>query len=666
MFTIIISEKGGADRREAFDRSEINVGRVQGNDLMLAKGNVSKHHARLLYRDGRFIVTDLKSTNGTYVNGRKISQATIVREGDKIYVGDFVLRLETGNSGASEAPGEAAAVRSSNRASASAARNAALSSAPPAGRTVPPPSPGVPVVAGGANGGQSPPFPVRREPQSSVSHVSHFPLEREPDSESAPDLLAQVPGSGRVREDSSGNSPDGTGPLAIRVGEVSSVERLPSDVLARGMRPADGETPEQVAYRRTLAALIERVGDLIDLSPLAASDAVENGLSQRIDEAVQRQGRAMLAEGSAASSVDVEQLSRDALRELLGLGPIGPLLEDEEVSEVHVAHYDSVLVVGSGAPAFALPAFTSEAGLARAVARLIGQSGVPARPDEWVVERRLARGARMVALMPPVASGVSLTIRKGRRVQATLAGLLSARAVSSSMVAFLAACVEARSNVLVVGSGTAAVVSTIAALLSTARAGERIAIVGGADEIVVGDASAIALPADDGGTQGAESVRAATRLGTDRLVVMSLAGDVAAATVDAIGGGCEGVIAGVRAPSLRHAVARLAAQVALARPGASIEVAREAVGESFDVAVELSRPGDGRLRVLRVAELAGADVNGVTIRDLFVAASAAESRGGTTPDFAATGARPRFTQEFAARGIKLDEGLFKKAKSQSQ
>src|SRR5690349_23814152 len=94
MFAIVISEKGGAERRETFDKSEINVGRVQGNDLMLPKGNVSKRHARLLFRDGRVIVTDLKSTNGTYVNGRKIAQATIVREGDKIYVGDFVLRIE--------------------------------------------------------------------------------------------------------------------------------------------------------------------------------------------------------------------------------------------------------------------------------------------------------------------------------------------------------------------------------------------------------------------------------------------------------------------------------------------------------------------------------------------------------------------------------------------
>lgn len=94
MFAVIISEKGGAERRETFDKPELKVGRVQGNDLVLPKGNVSKHHAKLLFKDGRFIVSDLNSTNGTYVNGRKIAQATIVREGDKVYVGDFVIRLE--------------------------------------------------------------------------------------------------------------------------------------------------------------------------------------------------------------------------------------------------------------------------------------------------------------------------------------------------------------------------------------------------------------------------------------------------------------------------------------------------------------------------------------------------------------------------------------------
>src|SRR5687767_13935366 len=73
---------------------------------MLQKGNVSKRHARLLYRDSRFIVTDLNSTNGTYVNRRRISQATIVREGDRIYIGDFVLRVELGEGGADLSGGE--------------------------------------------------------------------------------------------------------------------------------------------------------------------------------------------------------------------------------------------------------------------------------------------------------------------------------------------------------------------------------------------------------------------------------------------------------------------------------------------------------------------------------------------------------------------------------
>lgn len=94
-FAIVIHEKGGSERRELFQSSEITLGRVQGNDLMLPKGNVSKRHAKMLYRDGRFIITDLNSTNGTYVNRRRITQATIVRDGDRVYIGDFILRIES-------------------------------------------------------------------------------------------------------------------------------------------------------------------------------------------------------------------------------------------------------------------------------------------------------------------------------------------------------------------------------------------------------------------------------------------------------------------------------------------------------------------------------------------------------------------------------------------
>src|SRR5262245_64494632 len=94
MFSITVTEKGGEQRRLDFDKPEITIGRVQGNDVILPKGNVSKRHARIVLKDAKFIIVDLKSTNGTYVNGRKITSPLVVKETDKIYIGDFILGVE--------------------------------------------------------------------------------------------------------------------------------------------------------------------------------------------------------------------------------------------------------------------------------------------------------------------------------------------------------------------------------------------------------------------------------------------------------------------------------------------------------------------------------------------------------------------------------------------
>jgi predicted component of type VI protein secretion system len=94
-FAVVIHEKGGQPRRQEFSRSEVTIGRVQGNDIVLPKQNVSKRHSRIVLKNGKFVITDLKSTNGTYVNGRKISTPAVIKETDKIYIGDFVLSTET-------------------------------------------------------------------------------------------------------------------------------------------------------------------------------------------------------------------------------------------------------------------------------------------------------------------------------------------------------------------------------------------------------------------------------------------------------------------------------------------------------------------------------------------------------------------------------------------
>ena len=96
MFTVIITEKGGESRRSGFDKLEVTIGRVQGNDIVLPKGNVAKRHSRIVLKDGKFIVADLKSTNGTYVNGRKIVNPQVLRDTDKVYIGDYILSVEGG------------------------------------------------------------------------------------------------------------------------------------------------------------------------------------------------------------------------------------------------------------------------------------------------------------------------------------------------------------------------------------------------------------------------------------------------------------------------------------------------------------------------------------------------------------------------------------------
>src|SRR6202007_376527 len=94
MFAILINEKGGEQKRLDFDKPEITIGRVQGNDIILPKGNVSKRHSRIVLKDGKFIIVDLKSTNGTYVNGRKITSPLVVKDSDKIYIGDFIVGVD--------------------------------------------------------------------------------------------------------------------------------------------------------------------------------------------------------------------------------------------------------------------------------------------------------------------------------------------------------------------------------------------------------------------------------------------------------------------------------------------------------------------------------------------------------------------------------------------
>ncbi len=422
-------------------------------------------------------------------------------------------------------------------------------------------------------------------------------------------------------------------------------------------RPMPRETPKQAARRTALTAIVRRVSDVVNLAALERSPEVPSDLREQINRAAYEQAKAMRASGEAGDGIDVDVLARDAVRELAGLGPLEPLLEDTEATEIHVVRADCVLVRKGGQTILADPPFTSELAVARVLSRLVHQSGEPIRPGDTIVDRRLASGQHLVAIGPPHSGHWVLTIRKRVRIEGSLDELVRVGAMSRPMAVFLEACILARTNLLVVGLGAGTVAPTLCALASAAPAGERIAVLQDEAEFAIAHAQLVSLWLNDHAS-GEHLVRAAARLGADRLVVPSLGGAVSGALVDCIGEGVEGVLAGIAAPSLRQGLARLAAQVCTARPGTSMEAARELVGESFDVTVEVGRGAEGKLRVLRLSELTGADVKGVTARDLFLS----NADAGGEPVFVVTGTTPRLAHEFAARGIRLDAALFRRAR----
>lgn len=701
MFSVVISEKGGAERHEAFDRTEINVGRVQGNDLMLPKGNVSKRHARLLCRDGRFIVTDLKSTNGTYVNGRKITQATIVHEGDKIYIGDFILRIDTSSALRVTAPvGDAildmpseptsqpstggptvpprpfdgAPSPSSADDACAGAQRASEEIEPfvvpaparipgPATRAMPAPPdvpaelrpplptspearPSAPILSTTArsSGGGGPPLPVVPMPAARTL----------PPSASVPPSMPTLPPGVTLPLPTTLASAPATLPPATPT--ALSVKRRPTPP---GAPQPSNVTPSTDAHSATLALLVGRIGDDVDAAASDSGAPLDAAMVERVGRAIDDRLASMRSAGELPAEVDAIALATEARLETCSFGPLGPLLADEDVTEIRVLRHDLVVPTSGSGKALSEVGFSGEAALRRAVRRLCWRSGTPLDAGERYVERRMPDGVRLFAVMPSRPDqGVSVSIRKPQRAVLTLEDLVRSGTISRAMASLLAQCVSARANILVTTSGGAEAVPMLGALVGAGGASDRAIVLQARDEVVLAATRALTLLVGETPEDDARAARAAARLRPDHLLVSAFAGPIVAAVIDALGEGLEGVIAVTHAPSLRLAVARLAAELASARPGMTPESARESLASSFDLAIEVARLRDGRHRVLRIAEL-GSDSNGVVLKDVVTFVVERTAAGGALEGtFHSTGHVPKIAEDLAARGLAFDSTLF--------
>jgi pilus assembly protein CpaF len=610
VFAVVVHEKGGTERREQFETAELTVGRVQGNELMLPKGNVSKRHARLLYRDGRFIVTDLNSTNGTYVNRRRITQATIVREGDRIYVGDFVLRIEVPG-------GEGEAVVSE------ASRPELVSSPDEVSTTGP--SPGAPNLAASSGGTAS-------------------------DDDLEP---TRMPGPGRtIAPPRPPSSAAGSDP-PHRPGSFPANETTGTHHVGRTTQD-DSPSYERNALASVLNAVVEAVAERLGAAAFEAPLAAD--LPERVEPILRELvGKASSAK-DAPLSLSPDRLLNLARDELLELGPIGNLLADASVSEIGVVRFDQVVAARAGRSVAVEPGFSSERALGWTIARLRSDAIQGGSDSEF----RLEGGSRVSVHVGATGRAACVLIRKAERVALTLDELVRRGVISRAIATFFRHCLVGRVNVLVVGMHDGSGEQLLSALVGSQ---------GDARAVWVGDGvvgqSEVAI--DFGLATVAEARRAlAVKSGIPgvRFAARLATPEVTAAVTEMVASGVDGVLALRHASSIKRALMRLSAEIATARPGLGIRAARELLVGAYDVVVEVARLRDERVRVLRIVELTGVAADEIELQDIFTFLPDRTAAGGAVEGtFNPSGTVPQVVEAMRARGENLDSSLFSRPPS---
>jgi pilus assembly protein CpaF len=718
MFQISINEKGGQPRSMDFDKAEITVGRVQGNDIVLPKGNISKRHSRLVVKDGKFIIMDLQSTNGTYVNGKKIAQPQVVKASDKIYIGDFTLQILTGGADAKAprgpSPAEEGEVelfggpKDDGRApgliddnfdqefDGPAAEPAPVAkpapvAAKPAAKKRPEPEIELEIERGGDDGGLDldpgpDPDLAFEAPKPKAAPAPASAPKREPKApEPKPAPAAPRPSVSRAKpvapattsarakaDDDDVHAPPSAGPSPA-----------PSAIVAATVAPATAASMTAVPSMVTGGASAlpaSAPGAPIFVSggpsvpPLARREAIESAAAELAD-ALGLRGRALAeldalrgeAEAAAARWLDAlrssgrlvsggfDGLARAIADELTEVEFVADLLEDESVHEVLISGGE-VFAEREGQLSSADRRFPREDAVVGLVRRLARLAGDEHGLASGFVDVRLRDGARLVATLPPVAfRGPIVSIRKPSREAFVLDNLVEHGALSAEMSRFVDYCVRYRRGVLLaVGPGVTAS-ATLNAVAALVPVDERVVTIESGVEIYPRQTQAIALEPRPGQSVGG-LLRQAAAFQPGRVVSGLLsAGDVHdAATLGA--GPLEGLIACTQASSAAQALDRLAESV-LANVG-SLDEARKLVARAFPVVLVESRFADLSRRLTEMAELV-VDPEGVRVETVFH--FELEAGGGgefVAGQFKATGYVPRFLEELHDGGLEVNKDIF--------
>jgi pilus assembly protein CpaF len=361
-----------------------------------------------------------------------------------------------------------------------------------------------------------------------------------------------------------------------------------------------------------------------------------------------------------------EQLFQEVLDELTGYGPLQPLLDDPEITEIMVNGPQQVYIERDGKTIKSEVVFEDNDHILRVIDSIVKPLGRLVDADRPTVDARLPDGSRVNAVVMPVAiDGPAITIRKFSKESLTIEQLIKFGSITAMMAEFLQACVVARLNIVISG-GTGSGKTTLLNILSSYIPEEdRIVTIEDAAELRLQQEHIVRLetkpPKADG--SGAvtvrDLVRNSLRMRPERIVVGEVRGGEALDMLQAMNTGHDGSLTTLHANNPRDAVSRLETMALMAGIDLPLRVVREQIASAVDLIVQQTRLRDGTRKVTQITELAGMEGDTVVLTDIFkFEQSAISTQGAVEGSLKPTGIRPLFTPRLEAAGFKLGPEVF--------
>src|SRR5256884_2725283 len=352
------------------------------------------------------------------------------------------------------------------------------------------------------------------------------------------------------------------------------------------------------------------------------------------------------------TTAEQNKIIEEVLDEVLGLGPLEPLLKEPSISEILVNGFNKVYIERNGRLALTQVRFKDNAHLLHIIEKIVSQVGRRIDEAQPIVDARLPDGSRVNAIIPPLAlDGPSMSIRRFGRHVITSDEMVANKTVTRGMLRFLAACVEAKITILISGGTGSGKTTTLNALSRFIPEEERIVTIEDTAELQLQQRHVVKFETrppnlnKEGGINQRQLVRTALRMRPDRIIVGECRGAEALDMLQAMNTGVEGSMSTVHANSPRDAFSRLEAMVLMADLDIPSRVILQQLASAIKMVVQVARLQDGTRKIISIAEVIGVKDDLIEIQDIFIFDRTGVSDSGKVQGrFRSTGVMPQVMQ----------------------